>query len=164
MNRREGKPQRFARAIRATDKSPFGRLGKHGIRESGKVAQHHQRNHPLPGRFYICTHPRLINAPRAAAEKLSESQRSMVAAKLANMKSGTRTDIEPTANLQEVSRAEAAEMLNVLPHVAYVLHSAKISKEEHENYQGRGQWKTGESLAIGGRMKPCPAFHSGIVN
>jgi len=30
VKRREGKPQRFARAIRATDKSPFGRLGKHG--------------------------------------------------------------------------------------------------------------------------------------
>lgn len=43
---------------------------------------------------------------------LNESQRGMVAAKLANMESGARTDL-PTANLQEVSRAEAAEMLNV---------------------------------------------------
>lgn len=47
---------------------------------------------------------------------LSESQRSMVAAKLANMAQGERTDIEPTANLQKVSlvsRADAASMLNV---------------------------------------------------
>jgi hypothetical protein len=37
----------------------------------------------------------------------------MIAAKLANMPSGTRTDLQPTANLQEVSRAEAAKMFNV---------------------------------------------------
>jgi hypothetical protein len=37
----------------------------------------------------------------------------MVAAKLANMERGTRTDLEHTANLQEVSRAQAAELLNV---------------------------------------------------
>jgi hypothetical protein len=37
----------------------------------------------------------------------------MVAAKLANMVQGQRTDIEPSANLQNVSRAEAASMLNV---------------------------------------------------
>ena len=44
---------------------------------------------------------------------LSESQRAMIAAKIADMKSGTRTDLEPSANLQKVSRAEAAEKLNV---------------------------------------------------
>ena len=44
---------------------------------------------------------------------LSESQRAMVAGKIANMKSGTRTDLEPSANLHEVSRAKAAEQLNV---------------------------------------------------
>jgi hypothetical protein len=40
-------------------------------------------------------------------------QRGVVAAKLANMKQGQRTDIEPSANLQNVSQASAAEMLNV---------------------------------------------------
>lgn len=44
---------------------------------------------------------------------LNEGQRSMVAAKLANMKQGDRTDIQPSANLQKVSRGEAAKMLNV---------------------------------------------------
>jgi DNA methylase len=51
---------------------------------------------------------------------LNESQRAMVAAKIANMPSGYRTDIEPGANLPEVpaptppvSAARAAEMLNV---------------------------------------------------
>lgn len=40
-------------------------------------------------------------------------QRGVMAAKLANMKRGQRTDIEPSANLQNVSQASAAEMLNV---------------------------------------------------
>ncbi|MBO6755449.1 MAG: hypothetical protein JJ902_03930 [Roseibium sp.] len=44
---------------------------------------------------------------------LKESQRAMVAAKLANMQQGARTDLEPSANLQEVSSAQAADMLNV---------------------------------------------------
>jgi ParB family chromosome partitioning protein len=44
---------------------------------------------------------------------LNESQRGMVGAKLANMQQGQRTDIQPSANLQNVSQADAAEMLNV---------------------------------------------------
>jgi phage N-6-adenine-methyltransferase len=44
---------------------------------------------------------------------LNESQRAMVAAKLANMRQGERTDIEPSANLQKVSQGEAADLLNV---------------------------------------------------
>lgn len=41
---------------------------------------------------------------------LDESQRSMAAANIANMRQGARTDL---ANLQEVSQPEAAKMLNV---------------------------------------------------
>ena len=37
----------------------------------------------------------------------------MVAANIANMASGTRTDLEPSANLHEVSIPDAAEKLNV---------------------------------------------------
>ena len=37
----------------------------------------------------------------------------MVAAKLANMAQGERTDIQPFANLQKVSQSEAASLLNV---------------------------------------------------
>lgn len=44
---------------------------------------------------------------------LNETQRGLVAARLANMKQGERTDVEPCANLRKVSQAEAAEMLNV---------------------------------------------------
>lgn len=46
---------------------------------------------------------------------LNESQRAMVAAKLANMRQGERTDIEPSANLQKVAQREAAERLSVSP-------------------------------------------------
>jgi ParB-like chromosome segregation protein Spo0J len=46
---------------------------------------------------------------------LTESQRATVAAKLANMAQGERTDIEPSANLQKVSQSEAAQLLNVSP-------------------------------------------------
>lgn len=41
---------------------------------------------------------------------LDESQRAMVAAKLANMKQGSRTDLSP---IGEMSQAHAAELLNV---------------------------------------------------
>ena len=44
---------------------------------------------------------------------LSESQRAMVAARLANMRQGRRTDLEPSANLPEVSQQEAAHTLGV---------------------------------------------------
>lgn len=44
---------------------------------------------------------------------LSESQRAMVAARLANMRQGRRTDIEPSAYLPEVSQHQAAQTLNV---------------------------------------------------
>lgn len=44
---------------------------------------------------------------------LNESQRAVIAARLANMRQGERTDIQPRANLPYVSLEQAAEMLNV---------------------------------------------------
>lgn len=44
---------------------------------------------------------------------LDVSQRAMIAAKLANMRSGERTDLGPSLNLGKVSQAEAAEKLKV---------------------------------------------------
>ncbi len=44
---------------------------------------------------------------------LDESQRAMVAANIANMRSGARTDLKPAASLPEVSQADAAKLLNV---------------------------------------------------
>lgn len=45
--------------------------------------------------------------------QLDESQRSMVAARLANMRQGARTDLQHSANLPEVSQPQAAQMTNV---------------------------------------------------
>lgn len=45
--------------------------------------------------------------------QLDESQRGMAAADVANMRQGARTDLEPPANLPEVSQADAAKMFNV---------------------------------------------------
>lgn len=59
---------------------------------------------------------------------LNESQRAVIAAKLANMKSGTRTDLEPCLNLSKViSQSQAAELLNVS---RSILQSAKIIEKE----------------------------------
>ena len=44
---------------------------------------------------------------------LNESQRAMVAGKLATMKQGTRTDLKPRENSPEVSNKEAASLMNV---------------------------------------------------
>jgi hypothetical protein len=44
---------------------------------------------------------------------LDESQRAMVAAKIANMRQGERTDLQPSENSPKVSQAKAAEMLNI---------------------------------------------------
>jgi hypothetical protein len=46
---------------------------------------------------------------------LTTSQRAMIAAELANMRQGERTDRRPSANLQKVSIEEAAKLLNVSP-------------------------------------------------
>jgi len=47
---------------------------------------------------------------------LDESQRAMVAARLANSRQGERTDLsEPSANLRKVSQVEAAELVKVSP-------------------------------------------------
>ncbi|CCJ07077.1 MT-A70 family methyltransferase [Methylocystis sp. SC2] len=45
--------------------------------------------------------------------QLDESQRAMVAARLANMRQGARTDLRPSANLPEVSQPLAAQLTNV---------------------------------------------------
>ena len=57
---------------------------------------------------------------------LNESQRSMVAASIANMRQGSRTD-KPSANLPEVSQSQAADKLNVSERS---LRSAKKVKDK----------------------------------
>lgn len=58
---------------------------------------------------------------------LDESQRAMVAANLATMRQGERTDVQPSANLQKVAQAEAAKRLSVSPRS--VADAVKVKKE-----------------------------------
>lgn len=44
---------------------------------------------------------------------LNESQRALVAADVATMRQGERTDLEPSANLHKVSQAKASELFNI---------------------------------------------------
>jgi hypothetical protein len=58
---------------------------------------------------------------------LTESQRAMVAEKLATMRQGARTDVQPPANLPEVSTAQAADTLNISARL--VRHAKKVRAE-----------------------------------
>src|SRR5690606_36085370 len=58
---------------------------------------------------------------------LTESQRAMLASKLANMRQGARTDTEHRANLHEVSAADAGRMLNISE------RSVETAKQVHES-------------------------------
>ena len=44
---------------------------------------------------------------------LSKSQRALIAANLANLRQGVRTDLEPSADMRKVSQSDAADMLHV---------------------------------------------------
>ena len=61
---------------------------------------------------------------------MTASQRAMVAAELANMRQGKRTDLQPSANLREVSQPQAAKMLNVSERS--VQAAAKVMREAPE--------------------------------
>ena len=63
---------------------------------------------------------------------LTASQRAALAVEIANMKSGTRTDLEPSLKLAEVSQSEAAERLDVSP--AYIREAKKIQRESPEHF------------------------------
>jgi hypothetical protein len=53
---------------------------------------------------------------------LDATQRSAIAAELANMQQGQRTDLIPSANWQNVSQTEAAALLNVSPRAVAASH------------------------------------------
>jgi hypothetical protein len=58
---------------------------------------------------------------------LNERQRAMIAAALANMRQGERTDLEPFLQIEKVSREQAAKLLNVS--VALVSQAVKVRHE-----------------------------------
>jgi hypothetical protein len=59
---------------------------------------------------------------------LNESQRAMIAAKLATMRQGERTDLKPSANLQKVAQADGR------------CASAHIRAHRRERGQGPKRW------------------------
>ena len=63
---------------------------------------------------------------------LTASQRAALAAEIANMESGARTDLEPSLKLGKVSQVEAAEKLDVSP--AYIQQAKKIQRESPEHF------------------------------
>ena len=67
---------------------------------------------------------------------LTVSQRAYLAAEVANMTSGTRTDLEPSAKLREVSQPEAAEKLDVSER--YVQEAKKIKRQSPEHFERIG--------------------------
>ena len=62
---------------------------------------------------------------------LNETQRGIVANKLANMKQGERNDLKPFANLQKViSQPKAAQMLNVSPRTVATVRAVEKKAPE----------------------------------
>lgn len=78
---------------------------------------------------------------------LNESQRAVVASKLANMKQGERTDIQHSANLQKViSQPEAAAMLNVSPRTVATVKAIEKDAPEYIPRIESGEMTAGEAM------------------
>lgn len=100
----------------------------HGVREpivflNGAILD--GRNRYLAAREAAIEYPRMeyvgddplgfVISKNLKRRHLNESQRAAVAAKLAKMPQGARTDLEHRANLHEVSVTQAAHMMHVSP-------------------------------------------------
>jgi len=70
---------------------------------------------------------KFVISANVARRHLNSGQRAMVAAKLANMRPGARTDLEPRPNLVEVSLGDAAEAMKVSR--ASVESAKKVQKD-----------------------------------
>jgi hypothetical protein len=83
---------------------------------------------PCPTRTYTGDDPLgFVVSMNLQRRHLSESQRAMIAAKLATMRQGARTDVQPRVNLPEVSNAKAAATLNISE--SLVKHAKKVQAE-----------------------------------
>jgi hypothetical protein len=100
----------------------------HGVREpiwlyEGKILEGRHRyqacvalGRECPTREYTGDDPLgFVVSMNLHRRHLKTSQRAMVAAKLATMRQGERTDLAPSAHSQKVSQADAAALLHVSP-------------------------------------------------
>jgi len=100
----------------------------HGVREPITLYKNHildgrnrwlacqQLNIPCPQRAYEGKESDLLAfvvSKNLHRRQMSESQRAIVAARIANMRQGARTDLQPKPNLAEVSTHDAGTLLNV---------------------------------------------------
>lgn len=77
--------------------------------------------------------------------QLDESQRAAVAANLASMRQGERTDVEPSAKLQKVAQGVAAERLNVSTRL--VADAVKVKRAAPEVFRAVEQGRIPASSA-----------------
>jgi ParB-like nuclease domain len=78
--------------------------------------------------------------------QMDASQRAMVAARIANMRQGARTDLQPSGNLQKVSRDDAAKTMQVSPE-SVTMANKVISKCHPEIVKAVEQGKIAVSAA-----------------
>lgn len=107
---------------------------------------------------------------------LSESQRGMVAAKLANMTQGQRTDLEPSANLQNVTRTDAAALLNVSTRTVAAAANvrliaerrygellAELARAEPKHRAEAANATLGRSSAVGTNVEPRQSDYAAAI-
>jgi ParB-like chromosome segregation protein Spo0J len=112
----------------------------HGVREpiwlyEGKILEGRHRyracialGRECPTREYAGDDPLgFVVSKNRHRRHLSQSHRALVAAKLANMRQGERTDLRPLAHLHKVSQADAAALLHVSPRS--LAEAARILRE-----------------------------------
>jgi hypothetical protein len=80
----------------------------------GRVAVARQQRIPCPAQEYVGPDPLgFVIAQNVLRQHLTTGQRIMIAARIANMRQGERTDLEPSAHGRKVSQEAAARMLKV---------------------------------------------------
>jgi hypothetical protein len=82
---------------------------------------------------------------------LTQSQRAAIAAELATMRQGARTDLQPSAKLPEVSQPQAAKLLKVSPRS--VRAAKKVLREAPAKFEAVKSGKTTVSKAAD-ELKP----------
>jgi ParB family chromosome partitioning protein len=111
-------------------------------------------------REYMGSDPRgFVVSMNLKRRHLDATQRSAIAAELANMQQGQRTDLRPSANLPKVSQADAAALLNVSTRA--VTTAEKVKEESPEIFAAM---KSGDiSAHLAAQVVGLPEYEREIV-